>query len=582
MDVLQMELISKTKNNPHISIDEIPNEILLHIISLNANMADDDFFSYEPHYKALCVTRRTSQVSRRWRNLTLGTPEVWANLIDLEIFKTHTATDWREEVLRRSGESLLSVKGFLTLCGRNWNLFGIEIIFSFLDKYWDRIQHLNIQFSGSEGTFDNDDWLRIFCRPSPLLRSFDLQVASLNLRGFFITYIDPDTVLFSGHAPSLREFHNGSVVPFTPAPWIYQLRILELNFEKKHTDLTIARMLSELEGMNVLEHLLIHMGVHRWRAENPAERIRIIKLPSLRHINITSPDFKHCALLLGNIVPQPGCSLFLDVRGSYNDRPNTLFPLYTLVPLIARYSNNYFDFGGIKPRSIEFRLFNYLFQFAAYVESWSFTPFHISGLDYPDRPNKSRCPNPDFNIEVMDPSYSPTNFGIKLRLMLLKPIISSIPDPALGLVTAFKLFISESYLTDQKVDLMVFLQLMESLTSVETLATTTNSLMELTGIGIANSTLPSLRTLTMVGSLCKSRNEYIAHPIILEFLQLREDAALPIEVFDVRTIDEDSRGGKISFQCLEVMSGLKVVWRGAENICEYVCGTGNPDILDFD
>jgi hypothetical protein len=577
MDVLHNGIVSKTENNPQISIDEIPNEILLHIFSLNANMADDDFFSCEPHYRALNVTRRTSQVSRRWRNIALGTPSIWANVIDLDIFRMDTARDWREEVLRRSGNSLLSVKGYLIPSGGNWNFVEGWIIFSFLDKYWDRIQNLKIQFTGSEGTFDNDDWLRILCRPSPLLRSFDLQVTSLNLSRFFITFSYPDAVLFSGHAPSLREFHKGSIITLTPAPWLYQLRILELNFENQSTPPTIARILRELEGMRVLERLIIHMGGCRWRADNRGERIRRVKFPSLRHLDITSSDFKHCALLLKNIVPQQRCSLFLNACGLYDNREYTP-PLYTLVPLIAQYSNNYFNFGGIVPRSIEFRLFNHLFQFAAYVESWSFTPVDISGLNYPDRANKPQCPDADFNVEVMD------NPRIRLGLTLLRPIISSIPVPALGLVTAFKLFISKRYLINQKVDLMVFLPLMESLISVETLATTTNSLKELTAIGIGNSTLPSLRTLTMMGSLSKSRKdskEYVAHPIILDFLQLRAEAGLPIEVFDLRSVDEDPRCGKISLQCLEVMSGLKVVWRGGENICEYVCGSGNPGILNF-
>jgi len=81
---------------------------------------------------------------------------------------------------------------------------------------------------------------------------------------------------------------------------------------------------------------------------------------------------------------------------------------------------------------------------------------------------------------------------------------------------------------------------MASLTSVEILATNTTSVMEFTNLGIGNSTLPSLRTLTMMVSLSRDQKEYIIHPIILAFLQLRAEAGLPIEVFDPRTTNEDA------------------------------------------
>ena len=563
-----MALVS---NNFQTSVDEMPDDILLHIFSLNTNMADDDC---EPHYRALYVTRCTSQVSRRWRILTLGSPMIWANLIDLEIFRTNTAKDWREEVLRRSGTSLLSVK-----VHGDWRAVKNELLLSFLDKYWDRIQTLNIHFSGLKGSFDGDAWLNILCRPSPLFRSFDFRIGAEQFYELLPDHTKSN-ILSSSHAPSNLEFHKSAIPTFMPVPWLSQLGVLELNFKDRNhwIYINVAHILSRLEGMNALGHLIIHLGNIKWSVNDRAERIRLVDLPSLRLMDITSPDSKQCALLLENIVPQQGCSLFLNAYSLYyDDHP------YIPAGLIAQYSNNYFNFGGIVPRSIEFRFLNRIFQFAAYVESWSFTPFDISGYGYSqpnylDRANKSRCPDPDFNIEIMDPSLS----AVDLRLTSLNPIILSIPVAALRLVTAFKLFTSEGYLTKQKVDSMVFIQLMESLTSVETLATTTNSLIELTVLGIGHSTLPSLRTLTMMDSLNdKGKEEYAIHPIILEFLQLRAEAGLPIEVFDVRTVDEDPHWRKISLQCLEVMSGLKVVWRGDEEICEYVCGTGNPGVLDF-
>lgn len=490
-------------------------------------------------------------------------------------------------MLKRSGASLLSVKGCFD--GANWDSVENQIILSFLEKYWDRIQDLNIQFTGLDGRFESDDWSKILCKPSPFLRCFDLRVSSPDLNDLLITHGDFNATLFSGHAPSLQEFRKGSIIAFSPAPWLAQLRILELNFEKQSTvPLNIAHMLNGLNGMDLLEHLVLQIGKC---ANNSSERICRVRFPSLRRLDITSLDFEHSVLLLQNIVRRRGCSLLLNASGSYhngkdpyrrgrnrNASPSTSekTSFKILVPLIANHSNKYFNVGGIRrPRSLELRFFNQFFQCAAYVEPWTFTPFDIPGYGYSspkylDRAKKPRSPDPDFKVEIMA-------IGSSIK-RLLSPIISSIPLSALGRITTFKLFIAVGYMTDQKTDSTAFLQLMESLTSVETLATTANSLAELIYIGIGRSALPSLRNLTLMDSLIKYRETFV-HPIILHFLRSRTEAGLPIKVL---TIDEDPRDqGGIGLQFLEVMSGLKVVWRGDERMCEYVCGTGNPGVLDF-
>jgi len=135
-----------------------------------------------------------------------------------------------------------------------------------------------------------------------------------------------------------------------------------------------------------------------------------------------------------------------------------------------------------------------------YFSEYGYPPIYL------DMATNSRFPDPDFKVEVLDPDHLPAN----LRLILLRSIISSIPVATLGLVTASRFFTSEGYLSDQKVDTMAFLQLMASLTSVEILATNTTSLMEFTNLGIGNSTLPSLRTLTMMGSLSRDQKNMLS------------------------------------------------------------------------
>jgi len=90
-------------------------------------------------------------------------------------------------------------------------------------------------------------------------------------------------------------------------------------------------------------------------------------LPSLRHMDITSYDSKHCAFLLENIASRQGCSLFLCVHFSHK---RCLY-ISTFGQLITQYSNNHFNFCGIIPRSFAFRLSDASFNLP-HTDSWSF------------------------------------------------------------------------------------------------------------------------------------------------------------------------------------------------------------------
>ncbi|KAF8910202.1 hypothetical protein CPB84DRAFT_1764891, partial [Gymnopilus junonius] len=56
----------------------------------------------------MTIARRTSQVCNMWRTVMLDSPSLWANIIDLRQSQGH----WREEVIRRTGTSPLSIRGY--------------------------------------------------------------------------------------------------------------------------------------------------------------------------------------------------------------------------------------------------------------------------------------------------------------------------------------------------------------------------------------------------------------------------------------------------------------------------------------
>ncbi|KDR66056.1 hypothetical protein GALMADRAFT_273768, partial [Galerina marginata CBS 339.88] len=77
-------------------------DILREIFLFNANI-----FTKR---KCIETTRLSSQVCHSWRSLILKSPTIWGRL--LELSELELSTDrWREEVLRRSGNSLLWVRG---------------------------------------------------------------------------------------------------------------------------------------------------------------------------------------------------------------------------------------------------------------------------------------------------------------------------------------------------------------------------------------------------------------------------------------------------------------------------------------
>jgi hypothetical protein len=159
-------------------ISKLTNDILLFIFSINADMTDESLMCWDDRkipYKALHVTRRTSQVSRYWRTLILGSPTIWAGVIDLQLFRP-SLESWREEVFQRCGRCLLSVKG---LCSfeRDASACIHEIrtpSSSFSTPTWDQIKNLHVEVTYADQV-DDETWLRILCRPAKFLCSFNLQ-----------------------------------------------------------------------------------------------------------------------------------------------------------------------------------------------------------------------------------------------------------------------------------------------------------------------------------------------------------------------------------------------------------------------
>jgi len=222
------------------SVYKLNEDILRSIFLLNvepANEVEDVTILTSP----LTMTRHSSQVCGYWRWLILQWPFLWGRLIYFQNLQ-QKMDFWRNEVLRRSGDSLLCIK----VNGRSGTFTEgcIRFIGLLLKEHWHRVRNINIAI--------NEDSM-----PSIGKIPWDsVQQPALHLETFIVSFMDrrttpsnllsPDLVLFSGQAPSLCEFFSRGMAMNFPAPWLSHLRRFSLS--SPITDLT--EFLNAMKEMN--------------------------------------------------------------------------------------------------------------------------------------------------------------------------------------------------------------------------------------------------------------------------------------------------------------------------------------------
>ncbi len=173
------------------------HDLLYHILQMNADMFVDR--------NALKTIRMASQVCRHWRDGILSMASLWAKLIDLS--SLHGAADlWRDELMRRSGTSLLWIA---TPASTIWDDSTgiISFLSSVINKNWHRIQKIVVSTRTGIYMSPRPQWTALYL-PAPNLRTFDFYFCDL-LTG----RVDEEYAigsLFSNNAPLLREYHSRS------------------------------------------------------------------------------------------------------------------------------------------------------------------------------------------------------------------------------------------------------------------------------------------------------------------------------------------------------------------------------------
>jgi len=149
---------------------KLHDDLLWSIFDWNANMTEDKpaTIFFFPKTRALTTTHQSSQVCQRWRRILLYASSLWGNSLDLDTLSLGN-DQWRDEILRRTGISLLSVRSSLQPLAITRSKSSREFFYSLFEKNWDRIRILHISKNllyELNTEIDETRWSRILSFPA--------------------------------------------------------------------------------------------------------------------------------------------------------------------------------------------------------------------------------------------------------------------------------------------------------------------------------------------------------------------------------------------------------------------------------
>jgi len=518
-----------------LPITKLNRDLLWQIFSLNADIdagpqgvvkisETDDIFRLSP----LTTARHTSQVCASWRQLIIGSPSLWGNMIDLESLQQRSDT-WRNEVLLRTGNSELSIKGNILWDTKNVT----EFLVLLLKNHWTRINRIHVGIYNS-GTRDwpLDAWSALG-RPAPRLRSCSI----LFEYDLPYTYSSPGFSLFANDAPLLTHFQQHRAPMNFGASWLANLTSLTLN-----SPTTLGSLLDVCSRMRSIQILRLTFGNN---APSIKGQLRSVNLPSLTALDITCP-VEASMTFLDHITPAPGCNFHLFT----NADKVTLTPteIVSAQRIIAKFATNYFSHRGSTSFFLHFT-----------------SKFMSAGDISPDRSHEPRYEG--FTIFVY-------NFhGLAISLFTL--CFGTFVPAHFSRVKTLNLHLDGVDPTAHPLD-PVFANFLTNMTALETLVLTTASLTFVDLLAEVRS--PRLKTLAWLPKPIESPDKT---SLIMNFLATRRKIGMPIEILDLTQWYMLSNI-PMDIKKLEEEPGLRVVWleRPERYRREYLCGSGRPEELN--
>ncbi|KJA17398.1 hypothetical protein HYPSUDRAFT_46483 [Hypholoma sublateritium FD-334 SS-4] len=305
-------------NTPPSPVYKLDCDVLLYVITLNANMFSDR--------TALRTTRAASQVCQHWRNLMLATPSLWAKLIDL----WHTSArdyEWMNELVRRSGTAPLWIRVEHGDTDRPADTSKpiLQYFFDLADANWHRIQKLAIHLH-DEPRLHATRWKTLHI-PAPELHTFAvLYEWTWRAEG---PDEDPITTFFAGHAPKLRRFGLSSYIIHDRAPWLRHLHTM--HFDSAYS---VDVVLAVLSSTQRLQKIKIHDFNNNDHTSTP---LRIASLPHLKRLEYEG-EAQLFATLLNHLEIPPDCALCMPVSYMPQSNPeHYMAVINTFTRYVSRY-----------------------------------------------------------------------------------------------------------------------------------------------------------------------------------------------------------------------------------------------------
>jgi len=511
-------------------IAKLHRDLLWRIFALNADIETrpggvyhtDELFRLSP----LTTARHTSQVCAFWRELIIGSPSLWGNMIDLNSLRQRSDT-WRNEVLLRTGNSELSISGNISDGAQ-----GVTEFFALVLKHhWPRIMrvHVGIHNFGAQN-WPEGTWSALE-RPAPSLRSFSIIFQG----GLPHVCSSPGFSLFANHAHLLTRFQQNHIPIKLKASWIASLTSLTLNSAP-----TLRILLDACSRIHSLETLRLMFGI---TGPPPEDRLQSMNIPSLTTLHIACP-FDVALSFLDHIKPAPGCTLRL-----LSSLKNTSTTLVLAQRIISRFTNNYFS---------HHRSTSYYLKFIPHAMNMG----DVSAETFYDEPWYK-----GFVVSIYGRPSIPAAF---LALCSAPLHLSHVEILRLHIQQVRPANTSESTFPDFLI----------AMTALEKLQITTGGL-DLFIISLAKFTekriFPHLKTLIWAPDSGYSRDLSDGTKLIQDFLAMRQNIGIPIEILDFTKWNALSQV-PMDITKLEEFIGLKVIWQERSGVRmnqrEYVCGSG--------
>ncbi|KAF4611874.1 hypothetical protein D9613_003578 [Agrocybe pediades] len=246
-------------------------------------------------------------------------------------FLSKASEEWRNEVMRHTGNAGLSISGSLHAILDGQLSPKEQFLARLLETEWHRVVKIRLYIRNSQQNMHLDILHIFWTKPAPSLREFGVKAVD----GDGGVSLPPGAALFNNNAPHLRSFRWHGLNFDLRAAWIGQLSQLYLP-----KTCTVQLALDVLRECPHLYRLTYDSDIPFLDGLPTSKKV---DLPELRHLTITA-DLGACFAFLTHITPNPSCVLKMNTRDSPAITARPAKQMTTLVPILSRYLKAALDY----------------------------------------------------------------------------------------------------------------------------------------------------------------------------------------------------------------------------------------------